>query len=72
MEDLLNFNYRGYPVMCTIVMQASFLKEAFDELDWSSPHFTITVSPDAPFFRLSTAGTNVSCQVSSCFENMFD
>lgn len=63
MEDLINFNFRGFPLTTTIFMDAGFLKQAFEELDWASQHFTVTVSPEAPYFRLATTGTNVSCQV---------
>ena|SRR5690554_5522243 len=44
-------------------MEAEYLKEAFNELDWSSSEVTILLSPDAPYFRLSTVGPTGSCQV---------
>jgi cell cycle checkpoint protein len=36
---------------------------AFDELDWSSQQVSILLSPDPPYFRLSTVGPSGSCQV---------
>jgi cell cycle checkpoint protein len=44
-------------------MEADYLKDAFNELDWSSQLITFTLSPDAPHFRLSTSDTSASCQV---------
>jgi len=46
-----------------VVLQSEWLKEAFNELDWSSTDVSFLLSPDAPFFRLTTAGTMGSCQV---------
>ena len=44
-------------------MEAEFLKEAFNELDWSSQYVDLLLSPEAPYFRLSTWGPSGSCQV---------
>eukprot|EP00339_Tiarina_fusa_P028424 CAMPEP_0117078146 /NCGR_PEP_ID=MMETSP0472-20121206/55106_1 /TAXON_ID=693140 ORGANISM="Tiarina fusus, Strain LIS" /NCGR_SAMPLE_ID=MMETSP0472 /ASSEMBLY_ACC=CAM_ASM_000603 /LENGTH=130 /DNA_ID=CAMNT_0004804783 /DNA_START=277 /DNA_END=669 /DNA_ORIENTATION=- len=44
-------------------MQSHCLKEAFDELDWSSTYVNLVLSPDEPFFRLQTSGNLGSCQV---------
>ncbi|PRP85865.1 hypothetical protein PROFUN_06139 [Planoprotostelium fungivorum] len=60
-EQLNNFNFRGHNIVNKVIMEAPFLKEAFDELDWSSTNATITLSPND--FRLSTAGASGSCQV---------
>jgi cell cycle checkpoint protein len=63
-EELLNFNFRSSPVLNKVIVQpASCLKEAFNELDWSSQNVTVLLSPDPPYFRLSTQGTAGSCQV---------
>jgi len=62
-EGLINFNFRGSPIHNKVIMQSSCLKEAFNELDWSSTYVKMVLSPDAPFFRLQTAGNLGSCQV---------
>jgi len=62
-EELLNFNFRSSPVLNKVIVQSAQLKEAFNELDWSSQYVTILLSPDPPHFRLSTQGTAGSCQV---------
>lgn len=36
--------------------QSECLKDAFNELDWSSPEVTVLLSPSEPYFRVSTAG----------------
>ena len=62
-EEVHNFNFRASTIPNKIIMEAEYLKDAFDELDWSSSLVTVTLSPEAPFFRLSTSGPNGSCQV---------
>eukprot|EP00019_Armaparvus_languidus_P005903 CAMPEP_0168601138 /NCGR_PEP_ID=MMETSP0420-20121227/13248_1 /TAXON_ID=498008 /ORGANISM="Pessonella sp." /LENGTH=101 /DNA_ID=CAMNT_0008639457 /DNA_START=297 /DNA_END=599 /DNA_ORIENTATION=- len=47
-----------------IIMDASALKEAFGELDWSSDSVTLTLSNSAPYFQLSTSSAAGSCEVS--------
>ena len=46
-----------------IIMDASALKEAFGELDWSSDSVTLTLSNSAPYFQLSTSSAAGSCEV---------
>lgn len=62
-EGTANFNFRGFPIYNKIIMQSPALREAFNELDWSSPYVSIMLSPDAPHFRLQTGGDLGSCQV---------
>jgi len=62
-EIISHFNFRGSPIPNKIIMEAEYLKDAFNELDWSSTHVNIHISPDPPYFRLSTAGPSGSCQV---------
>lgn len=45
--------------------QSECLREAFDELDMTSEVLQILMSPDNPFFRLSTFGYAGSTHVSS-------
>jgi len=62
-EIIHNFNFRGFPIPNKLIMDAELLKDAFDELDWSSQQVSILLSPDPPYFRLSTVGPSGSCQV---------
>jgi cell cycle checkpoint protein len=61
-EELQNFNFRSSPIL---IMEAEYLKDAFNELDWSSKQVRVLLSPDPPYFRLSTQGPSGSCQVMS-------
>ncbi|KYQ93505.1 exonuclease [Tieghemostelium lacteum] len=44
------------PVSNKIVIDSESLLEAFGELDYSSSRVRITLSPDAPFFKVQTTG----------------
>ena len=62
-EGLIDFKFRSVEVLNKVIMQSHCLKEAFNELDWSSPYVNLLLSPDAPYFRLQTGGDLGSCQV---------
>lgn len=62
-EELQNFNFRGSAIPNKLIMESTYLKDAFNELDWTSKTVNITISGDSPYFRLSTAGPVGSCQV---------
>lgn len=62
-DNLVDFDFRGEPVVNKIIMKSEWLKEAFEEMDASSEFLSITVSPSAPYFRLSTEGTAGSVEV---------
>jgi len=62
-EELAHFNFRGAQISNKIIMEAEYLKDAFNELDWSSTEVTLLISPDPPHFRLTTSGPSGSCQV---------
>jgi len=62
-EELLNFNFRSVPILNRVVMKSDGVKEVFNELDWSSTLVTLVLSPDPPYFRLTTSGPSGSCQV---------
>ena len=47
--------------------QSECLKEAFSELDMTSEVLQILMSPDKPYFRLSTFGNAGSTHVSESF-----
>jgi len=55
-EDLLDFEFSGENVENKIIMQSSVLKDVFAELDTTSDFVQIFMSPDAPYFRISTFG----------------
>lgn len=55
-----------------IIMDASALKEAFGELDWSSDSVTLTLSNSAPYFQLSTSSAAGSCEVNIIFYFFFE
>jgi cell cycle checkpoint protein len=50
--------------MNQLIITAPALRDAFNELDWSSTFVELLLSPSEPFFRLSTAGKTGSCEVS--------
>ena len=62
-EPNVDFDFGGSVVVNKVLLGSDALKDAFDELDWSSGYMTIIISPDEPFFRLSTTGPQGSCQV---------
>ncbi|XP_021235655.1 cell cycle checkpoint protein RAD1 isoform X1 [Numida meleagris] len=55
-ENLLDFNFCSTNVINKIILQSEGLREAFSELDMTSEVLQITMSPDKPYFRLSTFG----------------
>ncbi|XP_061204014.1 cell cycle checkpoint protein RAD1 [Neopsephotus bourkii] len=55
-EDLLDFNFCSTKVVNKIILQSEGLRKAFAELDMTSEVMQITMSPDKPYFRLSTFG----------------
>ncbi|XP_076815612.1 cell cycle checkpoint protein RAD1-like [Clavelina lepadiformis] len=56
-DQTLDFEFSAANVINKVIMKAECLKEAFNELDVTSEVLQITMSPDHPFFRLSTFGT---------------
>ncbi|KAJ1210433.1 hypothetical protein NDU88_005797 [Pleurodeles waltl] len=55
-EETLDFDFCSTNVINKIILQSEGLREAFSELDMTSEVLQITMSPDKPFFRLSTFG----------------
>ncbi|XP_072164089.1 cell cycle checkpoint protein RAD1-like [Diadema setosum] len=55
-DEMLDFNFCSANVINKIIMKSDCLKDAFQELDISSEVIEILLSPDKPFFRLSTFG----------------
>uniref|UniRef100_A0A6B2F719 Cell cycle checkpoint protein RAD1 n=1 Tax=Bothriechis nubestris TaxID=1766655 RepID=A0A6B2F719_9SAUR len=55
-EEILDFDFCSTNVVNKIILQSEGLREAFSELDMTSEVLQITMSPDKPYFRLSTFG----------------
>uniref|UniRef100_A0A2K6L8Y3 Cell cycle checkpoint protein RAD1 n=1 Tax=Rhinopithecus bieti TaxID=61621 RepID=A0A2K6L8Y3_RHIBE len=55
-EETLDFDFCSTSVINKIILQSEGLHEAFSELDMKSEVLQITMSPDKPYFRLSTFG----------------
>ena len=62
-EEVTPINFRGTEVVNEVIVEAEMMKEAFGELDWSSTTVKIMMSPDAPYFQLSTEGAPGMCEV---------
>eukprot|EP00727_Mastigamoeba_balamuthi_P011849 m51a1_g7287 Cell cycle checkpoint protein rad1 (361) ;mRNA; r:45001-46210 len=50
---------------CTgeIIVDAEVMREAFGEIDWNGDTATLHLSPDAPYFRLSSDGVCGTCEI---------
>lgn len=55
-EETLDFDFCSTNVINKIILQSEGLREAFSELDMTSEVLQITMSPNKPYFRLSTFG----------------
>ncbi|XP_072926652.1 cell cycle checkpoint protein RAD1 [Hemitrygon akajei] len=55
-EETLDFDFCNTNVINKIILQSESLREAFTELDMSCEVLQITMSPEKPYFRLSTFG----------------
>ncbi|XP_075582758.1 cell cycle checkpoint protein RAD1 isoform X2 [Pelecanus crispus] len=55
-DELLDFDFCSTKVVNKIILQSEGLRQAFAELDMTSEVLQITMSPDKPYFRLSTFG----------------
>jgi cell cycle checkpoint protein len=62
-DGIPDYHFRAVPILNKAIMKSDCLKEALNELDWSSETLNILMSPDAPHFRLTTTGPNGSCQI---------
>lgn len=58
-QQILSFTF----ALQFICLQSECLKEVFSELDTSSEVLEMLISPEAPYFRLSTFGNSGSTQV---------
>ncbi|XP_072044293.1 cell cycle checkpoint protein RAD1-like [Amphiura filiformis] len=55
-DETLDFNFNSTNVINKIIMKSECLKDAFQELDMTSEVLEILMSPDKPYFRMSTFG----------------
>ncbi|KAK3747994.1 hypothetical protein QZH41_014362 [Actinostola sp. cb2023] len=55
-DETLDFDFSSANVLNKIIMKSECLREAFNELDMTSEVLQILMSPDNPYFRLSTFG----------------
>lgn len=62
-EEVLDFNFNSTDVLNKIIFKSTALNIAFQELDMTSEYILITMSPDAPFFRISTRGCSSTVQI---------
>jgi cell cycle checkpoint protein len=65
--EILDFNFCAANVLNKIILQSECLKEVFAELDSSSDLVEILLSPDPPYFRISTARTAGDTKVTHSF-----
>eukprot|EP01112_Ceratiomyxa_fruticulosa_P018279 TRINITY_DN581_c0_g1_i1.p1 TRINITY_DN581_c0_g1~~TRINITY_DN581_c0_g1_i1.p1 ORF type:complete len:248 (-),score=43.95 TRINITY_DN581_c0_g1_i1:418-1161(-) len=67
--ELLDFNFRSFPITNKVIMIAESLLDAFHELDWSAGSVLILLSPDPPYFRLTSTSSSsgTSLQVTTIF-----
>jgi len=62
-DELTDFNFLGSPITNKVIMDAEGLRDAFSELDWSSPTISLLLSPSEPYFRVSTVSAVGSFEV---------
>ncbi|XP_073933736.1 cell cycle checkpoint protein RAD1 isoform X1 [Castor canadensis] len=55
-DETLDFDFCSTNVINKVILQSEGLREAFSELDMTSEVLQITMSPEKPYFRLSTFG----------------
>lgn len=62
-EELANFSFSSADVVNKIIMKSLALRDAFQELDMTSEFIQILMSPDTPYFRISTFGNTGSAHI---------
>ncbi|ORY08167.1 cell cycle checkpoint protein RAD1 [Basidiobolus meristosporus CBS 931.73] len=62
-ENLLSFNFQEYSITQKIIMKSEWLRDALSELDISSEKITFLISPQPPYFRMSTIGISGSTEM---------
>lgn len=62
-EPMVSISFRAHPENCRIVIMSETLKEAFNDLDWSSPYCTWFISNEHPYLRITTESPNGTFEV---------
>ncbi|KXS12669.1 Rad1-domain-containing protein [Gonapodya prolifera JEL478] len=62
-DDELEETFREDPEISRFVIKSEWLKEAFQELDASSDRVTVLVSPEQPYFQISSSGMSGSAEI---------
>ncbi|XP_023245775.1 cell cycle checkpoint protein RAD1 [Copidosoma floridanum] len=62
-DEILDFNLDPESVVNKVLLHSELLKDVLQELDPSSTHLELLLSPKAPYFMLSTVGVAGECHV---------
>ncbi|RUP48289.1 repair protein Rad1/Rec1/Rad17-domain-containing protein [Jimgerdemannia flammicorona] len=62
-EPELDFDFNSTPSVQRVIMKSEWLRDAFNELDSTSDRVTFLISPERPFFRLSSFGVAGSTEM---------
>ncbi|XP_012280429.1 cell cycle checkpoint protein RAD1 [Orussus abietinus] len=62
-DELLDFTFDTENVINKVVLQTELLKDVFAEMDPTSEVMELLLSPDAPYFQITTAGVAGDCRI---------
>ncbi|KAJ8679080.1 hypothetical protein QAD02_014867 [Eretmocerus hayati] len=62
-DEILDFDLGAESSITKVVMHSELLKDVFAELDPSSVHLKLFLSPNAPYFVMGTSGIAGECRV---------
>ncbi|XP_054281578.1 cell cycle checkpoint protein RAD1-like isoform X2 [Macrosteles quadrilineatus] len=62
-DEILDFDFPASNVVNKVILQSAQFKDVFNELDPTSECVELLLSPDAPYFQLTTKGLAGDCQV---------
>ncbi|KAI9503746.1 Rad1/Rec1/Rad17 [Coemansia spiralis] len=62
-EPPVDLEFSRFPVVQQLIIRSEWLRDAFNELDPTSEAVTISISASAPYFRISTIGSNGSTEM---------
>ncbi|XP_071447685.1 cell cycle checkpoint protein RAD1 [Hetaerina americana] len=62
-NEIIDFGFTPSDVLNKIILRSECLKEVFSEIDGSSDMLELLMSPDPPYFRITTIGECVESQV---------
>lgn len=68
-DDILDFDFPVTSVVNKVILQSGDFKDIFNELDPTSEFVELFLSPEAPFFQITTNGLAGECQVSFSYTN---